>query len=90
MPAVFYKSFWHILGDQVTKEVFNTLRGVQMPQGWNDTMVVLIPKSSNPQSMKDLRPISLCNIVYKAMFKKSFIVNFSVGLRFEINRLSVD
>jgi hypothetical protein len=26
----------------------------------------------------------------KAMFKKSFIVNFSAGLRFEINRLSAN
>jgi hypothetical protein len=29
-------------------------------------------------------------LAVEAMFKKSFIVNFSVGLRFEISRLSAD
>jgi hypothetical protein len=69
MPAIFYKRFWHILGEQVTMEVLNVLKGGQMPEGWNDTMVVLIPKLSTPQNMKELRPISLCNVVYKVISK---------------------
>lgn len=32
-------------------------------------MVVLIPKSHNPQSMKDFRTIILCNVVYKVTSK---------------------
>ena len=40
-----------------------------MPEGWNDTMVVLIPKVSNPERLKDLRPISLCNVTYKIASK---------------------
>ena len=44
MPAIFYKAFWETIGDDVTKEVRNFLEGGPMPESWNDTVVVLIPK----------------------------------------------
>jgi len=40
-----------------------------MPQGWNETVVVLIPKVIEPERIKDPRPISLCNVVNKIASK---------------------
>jgi hypothetical protein len=65
MPALFYKKFWGIIGADVIREVRMLLSGGSMPESWNETIVVLIPKVPDPERLKDLRPISLCNVVYK-------------------------
>ena len=69
MPAIFYKKFWEIVGEKVQDEVLQVLRGGPMPTGWNETTIVLIPKVSQPEHVKDLRPISLCNVLYKIISK---------------------
>lgn len=40
-----------------------------MSVGWNDTVVVFIPEIPQPERIKDLRPISLCNAIYKIASK---------------------
>uniref|UniRef100_A0A453H898 Reverse transcriptase domain-containing protein n=1 Tax=Aegilops tauschii subsp. strangulata TaxID=200361 RepID=A0A453H898_AEGTS len=69
MPSVVFKRHWDFMGDQVVQEVLVVLNGGDIPEGWNDTSVVLIPKVNNPQWIKDLRPISLCNVLYKLISK---------------------
>jgi hypothetical protein len=69
LHAVFYKKFWNICGDEITKEVLLALNSSTIPEGWNDTMVVLIPKTDDPELVTHFRPISLCNVIYKIISK---------------------
>ena len=69
LPTIFYKHYWHLIGEDVVREVLHVLQGGSIPEGWNDTLVVLIPKVQDPERLKDLRPISLCNVVYKLVSK---------------------
>ena len=69
MPSIVYKRHWHFMGEKIVEEVLGMLRGGPIPQGWNDTTVVLIPKVKSPNRIKDLHPISLCNVVYKLVSK---------------------
>jgi hypothetical protein len=69
MLAIFYKKFRSTVGDIVVNEVLHVLCGGSILEGWNETIVVLIPKVPNPDRLKDLRPISLYNVVYKLISK---------------------
>jgi hypothetical protein len=68
-PARFYQRHWGIVKEDVvaaTRKFF--LDGV-MPEGINDTAIVLIPKGNEPEDLKDFRLISLCNVIYKLISK---------------------
>jgi hypothetical protein len=69
MPAVFYKKFWHLMGGKVQEEFLVVLNGGVIPEGWNDTTIVVIPKVKNPERITEYWPISLCNILYKLISK---------------------
>jgi hypothetical protein len=55
------------------KEVIAVLktffREGNMPPNINETMIVLIQKHNTPESLKDYRPIALCNVIYTVVVK---------------------
>lgn len=53
-----------MVGRIVTKIVLGII-----PPKFNDTHIVLIPKTKNPRKVTEYRPISLCNVVYKLASK---------------------
>jgi hypothetical protein len=69
LHAIFFKKCWHIFGDVLTQEVLEAINNKAIPEGWNDTVIVLIPKVESPESIAQYRPISLCNVLYKVISK---------------------
>lgn len=69
MNPGFYQRFWNIVGKDVVELCLRTLSIGSMPRNLNDTLMVLIPKKSQPERITDLRPISLCNVVSKIISK---------------------
>jgi hypothetical protein len=67
-PA-FYKRFWELCGGELYNTSVQWLQRGRFLEQLNKTNIVLIPKIDNPTSMKDLRPISLCNVLYKIISK---------------------
>jgi hypothetical protein len=69
LHVVFYQRYWSLIGDDLTREVMQAVNTGVIPEGWNDTVVVLIPKVENAENISQFRPISLCNVVYKVILK---------------------
>ncbi|WJX92273.1 hypothetical protein P8452_73938 [Trifolium repens] len=67
-PA-FYQHFWHLCGDDIFAAVKSWLARGFFPTSLNETNICLIPKCDSPNTMKDLRPIALCNVLYKMVSK---------------------
>ena len=49
LHAIFFKKCWHILGDVLTAEVLSAINNKIIPEGWNDTVIILIPKVDEPK-----------------------------------------
>ncbi|XP_060964189.1 uncharacterized protein LOC133033466 [Cannabis sativa] len=65
----FYQKHWDIVGKDVTSMVQHFFSVGEFPDHLIHTNIVLIPKKTHPESMSDLRPIALCNVLYKIASK---------------------
>ncbi|XP_072071679.1 uncharacterized protein [Arachis hypogaea] len=67
--AIFYKEFWDSLSNDVCRLVKRAFEGEPLNAAIFDTLIVLIPKVEVPSSLREFRPISLCNVIYKIVTK---------------------
>ena len=68
-PGLFYQKHWDVCGEDVTRIVLRIVKGEESSESINDTVLVLIPKVTNPNLLLQFRPISLCNVLYKIASK---------------------
>ncbi|XP_060962217.1 uncharacterized protein LOC115711062 [Cannabis sativa] len=69
MTPGFYQKCWDVVGHDVVTQVRNFFESGVLPDNVNNTNIILIPKKKNVSNMGDLRPISLCNVLYKIISK---------------------
>lgn len=69
LNSAFFKRFQNVCGVELFHTGKSWLEIGKFPLNLNDANIVLIPKVENHLSMKDLRPISLCNVIYKIISK---------------------
>ena len=74
LHAGFFQRFWLLVGDSVKSEVKSIFTLGVIPEYLNQTLITLIPKCKNPESLYNYRLISLCNTIYKVVTK--IIVNW--------------
>ncbi|XP_020684353.2 uncharacterized protein LOC110100971 [Dendrobium catenatum] len=72
----FMKAYWNIIKEDFWNALKHFLSNGILNEDWKKTLIVHIPKVSNPILPSNYRPISLCNSVYK------------VAARVLLNRLS--
>jgi hypothetical protein len=69
LHAIFFKRFWYLIGNDITAAVLKAINEKSIPVGWNETVIVMIPKVDNPEEVSQFRPIFICNVVYKIISK---------------------
>lgn len=65
----FFLSTWNTVGHDVTSALISFFNQLALPGIVNSAALALIPKVANASSMTQYRPISCCNVLYKAISK---------------------
>lgn len=67
--AIFYQSYWMMVGDWVYSTVLDFLNGGTLRTSANSTYLPLISMVQNPSFVNEFRSISICNILYTIIAK---------------------
>ncbi|GLT28935.1 hypothetical protein SLA2020_038370 [Shorea laevis] len=65
----FIRSIWRVVEKDVVDFVQEFSNNGKLVRGLNSSFIVLVPKKGNPVDLKDYRPISLINSLYKIISK---------------------
>lgn len=65
----FFKAAWPVVGGDLVMAIRSFFENGFLPKGLNSTILALIPKKEVALHMRDYRPISCCNVVYKVISK---------------------
>lgn len=67
--AFSYQSYWYVVGYEISSTILSFLNNGHFDPRINQANIVMIPKIASPMYPKDFQPISLCNVIYKLIFK---------------------
>lgn len=67
MTSRFYSATWQILGAEVTASISKFFALSALPTATDSTILNLLPKFLGATDIKDYRPISCCNTIYKVI-----------------------
>ncbi|CAN0925181.1 Transposon TX1 uncharacterized 149 kDa protein [Linum grandiflorum] len=65
----FYQKMWGEVGEELAAACREWLDMEEFPMEVQATTIVLLPKVESPEKMTELRPISLCNVLYRVVAK---------------------
>lgn len=69
LNAFFYQKSWVYTKEKITKNIQNIFQNAAIPPSWGETLLCLIPKSNSVSKPNHLRPIGLCTLHYKILYK---------------------
>lgn len=68
--ATFYQKAWPTVGDSVAQSTIQVLEGGgELDHGMAEVLLLLIPKTNRPETIKQFRPLSLCNVTFQLVTK---------------------
>lgn len=65
----YFVAAWSVVGGECVTVIQSFFLYGFLPTGINATILSLIPKVDNAQTMKEFRPIACCNLLYKVSSK---------------------
>ncbi|XP_056857118.1 uncharacterized protein LOC108835054, partial [Raphanus sativus] len=80
----FFKASWSVIGKDLVIAIQSFFSKGFLPKGLNSTILALVAKKDKAIEMRDYRPISCCNVIYKSAFVKDRLLVENLLLATEI------